>query len=77
MVHPEDAVVIDPGSGKHRFLTEFNRERIKELDWQPPRHFWFTAKNGKRIHNLITYPPRFEPSKKYPLVVFPHGEEEG
>jgi dipeptidyl aminopeptidase/acylaminoacyl peptidase len=73
MVHPEDAVVIDPQSGKHRFLTEFNKDRIGQLDWQPPRHFWFTAKNGKRIHSLLVVPPAFDPSKKYPLLLFPHG----
>jgi dipeptidyl aminopeptidase/acylaminoacyl peptidase len=38
-----------------------------------PEHFWFTAKNGKRIHNLIQFPPFLDKTKKYPLVIFPHG----
>jgi len=76
-VQPPQIVRIDPVSGAHRLLTNFDADRVASLDWRQAEHFWFTAKNGKRIHNLITYPPRFEPSKKYPLVVFPHGEEEG
>ena len=73
MVHPDDVVSIDPQNGNRRFLTEFNKDRIEQIDWQAPKQFWFTAKNGKRIHSLLVLPPAFDPSKKYPLVVFPHG----
>lgn len=73
MIHPEDVVTIDPRTGAHRLLTAFHKENIERIDWQPPRDFWFTAKSGKRIHSLLVLPPAFDPSKKYPLVVFPHG----
>jgi dipeptidyl aminopeptidase/acylaminoacyl peptidase len=73
MVHPDDVVFVDPRSGNRRFLTEFNKERIEQIDWQAPKHLWFTAKNGKRIHSLVVLPPAFDPAKKYPLIVFPHG----
>ncbi|HWQ53710.1 MAG TPA: S9 family peptidase [Bryobacteraceae bacterium] len=73
MTHPDDVVLVDARAGNHRFLSEFNKERIAQIDWQPPKHIWFTAKNGKRIHSLMVLPPGFDPAKKYPLVVFPHG----
>lgn len=73
MTRPPDVVAIDPAAGKHRPLSDFNADRIARIDWQPPRHFWFTAKNGRRIHSLIVLPPKFEPTKKYPLLIFPHG----
>ncbi len=73
MVHPEDVASIDPVAGGHRLLTAFNRERIEQIDWQAPREFWFTARNGKRIQSLLVLPPGFDANKKYPLVVFPHG----
>ena len=73
MTRPDDVVLVDPRAGGHRFLTEFNKERIAGIDWQPPRHVWFTAKNGKRIHSVMVLPPAFDPDKKYPLVLFPHG----
>jgi dipeptidyl aminopeptidase/acylaminoacyl peptidase len=72
MIHPEDLVVIDPRQG-HSFLSSFNKERIDQIDWQPPRHVWFTASNGKRIHSLMVLPPAFDANKKYPLLLFPHG----
>lgn len=73
MTHPEDIVLVDARAGSHKALAEFHAGRIAAIDWQPPRHFWFTAANGKRIHSLLVLPPAFDPSKKYPLVIFPHG----
>ena len=62
MIHPPDVVRIDPAAGKHRLLTGFNAERIAKIDLQPPRHFWFTARNGRRIHSLLVLPASFDPS---------------
>jgi dipeptidyl aminopeptidase/acylaminoacyl peptidase len=73
MTHPEDVVLVDPQTGSRRFLTEFNKDRIEQIDWQPPKEFWFTAKNGRRVQSMLVLPPAFDPSKKYPLVLFPHG----
>jgi dipeptidyl aminopeptidase/acylaminoacyl peptidase len=73
MVQPAEVVAIDPSTGSHALLTDFNRERLSKLDLPAPRHFWFTDTTGKKIHSMIVLPPRFDASKKYPLVVFPHG----
>jgi dipeptidyl aminopeptidase/acylaminoacyl peptidase len=73
MVHPEDVVRITPETGSHRILTGFNDSRIAQIDWQPPREFSFTSRGGKRIQSLLVLPPGFDPAKKYPLLVFPHG----
>jgi dipeptidyl aminopeptidase/acylaminoacyl peptidase len=73
MIHPADVVRVDAQTGENHFLSEFNKERIAEIDWQPPKEFWFTAKNGRRIQSLVVLPPAFDASKKYPLLVFPHG----
>jgi len=73
MIQPPEVVRVDAAAGRHRALTSFSRERAARMDWQPPRHFWFTASTGRRIHNMIVLPPAFEESKKYPLLVFMHG----
>ncbi|MEZ5352947.1 MAG: S9 family peptidase [Bryobacteraceae bacterium] len=70
---PPEVVRLDGSVNFHRALTSFNAERIRGLDWEPMRDFWFTARNGRRIHNLIALPQSFDPKKKYPLVVFIHG----
>ncbi|MFB3777375.1 MAG: prolyl oligopeptidase family serine peptidase [Bryobacteraceae bacterium] len=73
MISPPEVVRVDLKSGEHALLTSFTREAASAIDWQPPREFWFTAKNGKRIHSFLVLPPAFDESKKYPLLVFMHG----
>lgn len=75
--HPAEVVVIDPATGKHRVVTHFNDARLAELDLPPVEHFWMTAKDGRRVHSLIVFPPNIDKSKKYPLVLFPHGGPNG
>jgi dipeptidyl aminopeptidase/acylaminoacyl peptidase len=72
-LQPPDIVRLDLANGSHSPLTSFNAERAGQIDAPPPVHFWFTAKNGKRIHNLLFLPPGFDAGKRYPLIVFPHG----
>jgi dipeptidyl aminopeptidase/acylaminoacyl peptidase len=73
MINPPEVVRIDPKSGEHNFITTFTRDDASKIDWQPPREFWLTARNGKRIHSFLVLPPAFDPNKKYPLLVFMHG----
>jgi dipeptidyl aminopeptidase/acylaminoacyl peptidase len=70
---PYQIVRADQPDSLEHPLAAFDTDRLKQLKMEPLEHFWFTAKNGKRIHNVLAKPPNFDPAKKYPLVVFPHG----
>ena len=70
---PGQIVRFDPIAKRHVALTSFNRERLSQLLLPPPEHFWFTAKSGRKIHSIVVPPPRVEPGRTYPVVVFPHG----
>jgi len=70
---PPEIVRLDVAAGTHRNLTNFNVERAAQIEAPEPVHFWFTAKNGRRIHNLMVLPPFFDKDKRYPIVIFPHG----
>ncbi len=72
-VNPAEVVRIDPGAKTQKPLSEFNGERVAQIEWQPLRHFRSNSKRGKRIHSLIALPPNFDENKKYPLFVFIHG----
>ena len=72
-VNPAEVVTIDLGAKNHRRLTDFNVAQAESIDWQPPQHFWFTSKRGRKIHNFIVLPPNFDPKKRYPLFVLIHG----
>jgi dipeptidyl aminopeptidase/acylaminoacyl peptidase len=62
----------DAGEDRHRFLTSFSTARAATLDLAPAEEFWFEHE-GRRIHNLLIRPPRFDPAKRYPLFVLIHG----
>ncbi len=70
---PAELVKLDVAAATHARLSDFNAERVAQLDTPAPIHFWFTAKNGKRIHNIMFLPPAFDAGRKYPLLIFPHG----
>ena len=72
-VNPPEVVRIDPDQRQHVSLTEFTTARARTIEWLPFRHFWFTSSEGRKIHNLMALPPRFDPAKKYPLLVLMHG----
>jgi dipeptidyl aminopeptidase/acylaminoacyl peptidase len=72
-VNPAEVVRIDLGSKTHTNLTSFAVDQAANLDWQPPRHVWFTNSRGRKVHSLMILPPGFDPAKKYPLFVMIHG----
>ena len=71
--NPPEVFRLDLNSKTQQPLTSFNAEQLAKIDWQPLRHFWFTSKAGKRIHNMIALPANFDEHKKYPLLVVIHG----
>jgi dipeptidyl aminopeptidase/acylaminoacyl peptidase len=72
-MNPPEVFRLDLKSKTQQPLTSFNAERVAQIDWQPLRHFWFTSKAGRRIHNMVALPPNFDERKKYPLLVLMHG----
>ena len=72
-INPPEVFRVDLKTKTQHALTSFNDEQLAKIDWQPLRHFWFTSKAGKRIHNMIALPPNFDENKKYPLLVVMHG----
>ena len=71
--NPAELVRVDTRSGRHEFLTAFNRERAAELDRPPFREFWFESSLGRRIHSFVALPPAFDEDRKYPVITLIHG----
>jgi len=72
-INPAEVVRVDVPNNRHLNLSEFNTVTAHNVDWLAPRHFWFTSKRGRKIHNMIFLPPAFDETKKYPLLVLIHG----
>jgi dipeptidyl aminopeptidase/acylaminoacyl peptidase len=56
-----------------RQITHVNDALFSTLDVSSPEEIWYTSFDGKRIQGWILKPPRFDASKKYPLILEIHG----
>jgi dipeptidyl aminopeptidase/acylaminoacyl peptidase len=72
-INPPEIFKLDLAAKTSKALTEFNKDALAKWDVSPVQHFWFTSKGGKKIHNMLVTPPKFDASKKYPLIVLMHG----
>ncbi len=74
---PTEIRSLTIANGLSKTITHFNDAAIAELDLSTPRHFYFTSRKGRMIHNLLITPPNFDEKKKYPLFVLIHGGPHG
>lgn len=68
-----DLFALDPATGGLTQLTHVNDTLFGELELTEPDDVWVTSFDGLKVHTLVQKPPRFDPSKKYPLILNIHG----
>ncbi len=61
----------EPDEGKA--LTDVNGAIFAKLALPKVEARWFDATDGKKIHSWIIYPPDFDPSKKWPMLLYCQG----
>lgn len=65
--------IYDVKRKKDKLIDQPLAERLDEIDMSKSEQWKFTAADGSVIDGYITYPPEFDPSKKYPLIVYYYG----
>jgi dipeptidyl aminopeptidase/acylaminoacyl peptidase len=70
-----DLYVVDAGTARlaPRQITHVNDGLFSTLDLSAPEEFWYKSFDGRPIQGWILKPPRFDASKKYPLILEIHG----
>ena len=56
-----------------RQLTHHNDSILATLTMNAPETFWFEGAEGTKVQAMLVRPPKFDASKKYPLLVLLHG----
>ncbi len=56
-----------------RQLTHQNDSILSGLDMNAPEKFWFDGAEGTKVQTMLIRPPKFDATKKYPLLVLLHG----
>ncbi|MCF6343041.1 MAG: S9 family peptidase [Bacteroidales bacterium] len=69
------AVKIKNGSAKQ--ITFTNKELLEQLTMGKVEERWMKTKDGQDMLTIIIYPPHFDPSKKYPALLYAKGGPQG
>jgi len=72
--HASDLAVASVDNPGIRIITSVNQDIFGHKKLAEVEEIWYeSAKDGRKIHGWIMKPPRFDPSKKYPLILEIHG----
>ncbi len=67
---PAELVSINPVSGEYTQLSFENKHILDQLTMGEVEERWITTTDKKKMLTWIIYPPHFDPSRKYPMVLF-------
>jgi len=77
MSNPAELYIVDPITGKDEALTAINKEILDQLTLGKVEERWLKTTDGKQMHTWVIYPPHFDPSKKYPTLLYNQGGPQG
>jgi dipeptidyl aminopeptidase/acylaminoacyl peptidase len=70
---PTELYIADIDGRNERQLTRFNEALNREIAWPEAERFTYTSVGGLEIEAWLQKPYGYDPSKKYPLVLYIHG----
>ena len=70
---PAEIFAASSDGSNVRQLTHQNDSMLAALDMNPPETFWFDGAEGTKVQAMLIRPPKFDATKKYPLLVLLHG----
>ncbi|MDL2221929.1 prolyl oligopeptidase family serine peptidase [Parabacteroides sp. OttesenSCG-928-N08] len=63
----------DLKSGRSRLIHDLSEEKLQEIVFGETRDWNFSADDGTVIKGRYYLPPHFDPSKRYPMIVYYYG----
>lgn len=77
MNHAREIYAVDPASGEFTQLTRVNDEVYASIKKSKIEKRMMTTTDGKEMLTWVIYPPDFDPSKKYPTLLYCQGGPQG
>lgn len=71
--HAGVVYMLDVKKGKNTLVSDTFKPTLDEIDLAKTETWKFTASDGSVIDGIICYPPNFDETKKYPLIVYYYG----
>lgn len=73
MSKPDEIYSIDPKTGAETELSFINKPILDQLTLAKVEERWVKTTDNKEMLTWVVYPPHFDPSKKYPTILFCEG----
>jgi dipeptidyl aminopeptidase/acylaminoacyl peptidase len=73
MSKPDEIYTIDPKTGTETELSFQNKPILDQLTLAKVEERWIKTTDNKEMLTWVVYPPHFDPSKKYPTILFCEG----
>ena len=73
IAHAADIFSVDIKTGEFKQLTHINDETFNNIATVKTERRWVTTTDNKKMMEWIIYPPNFDASKKYPVLLYCQG----
>ena len=73
MMHPTEIYLVNPENGSDKEISFENKEMLAQLEMGKVESRWITTSDNKKMQTWVIYPPNFDPSKKYPALLYCQG----
>lgn len=73
MTQPTELFLVDTRKGEQQQLTFTNATILDRLTKPKVESRWITTTDGKEMLTWVIYPPNFDPTKKYPTLLYCQG----
>lgn len=73
MSKPNEIYTVDATSGEAKEITFENKDILDQLTMGKVEERWVTTTDNKKMLTWVVYPPNFDPTKKYPAILYCQG----
>lgn len=73
MSKPNEIYSVDPKTGESTELSFENKHILDQLEMGRVEECWVTTTDNKQMLIWVIYPPKFDPNKKYPALLYCQG----
>ena len=70
---PDQLFLLDLKKNKSSQIAFPEKDRFSQVDFGKTKEWSFVNKNNTTIYGRVYYPPNFDESKKYPVIVYYYG----
>ena len=73
MSQPHEIYSVDPATGEAKELSFENQDILSKIEMGKVEERWITSSDNQKMLVWVIYPPKFDPAKKYPTILYCQG----